>query len=911
MLAHSTRIIGERGVDHSSPLSSSSIVTKNSILSSSIAQNPISTMGGLGNTIMSSSSLSYNNWENTNNINARILVIGERFSCGTVTSMLEKAGHTVTQIESQLQAIELVSEKHNYKIACVYSAGNPTVLQFITKLSLSGVPIIVIASGGAEAISKYLKAGACDCITTPVCPELLKIRTSCILETIQLKETIKANIRIAAGSPVAAETVKDHSVKNDTTIDELKATIAELQKRIAWADNEIEKKDGEIASFQQQLSAVSWRTSLLESERHKGETLSQQLNQKEKEIDDMRKHMSRALETPIEVITRTLAQLSQGNLDQAQLRHAFTTLVQSVSSSSQLYQPAITKSQFLSSLNLDDMTRQWLLYEFTTGGIDLPSPSQAPPSPFPHPSLQLPQLVNSSSPPLPLNFAPLPFPSSPKALGGPRVPSPSQELLMQSPQLQNKILENMDIRPRSPQLSEPRPRSPLLLPPVSLDPKGAADPARILKSGRSVDDIMRRAATMDLNIINSYSCNVWLLDHEELAILAWTMFEDLGLVAQFKIPQVAFFQLMETLKNSYLTNPYHNYQHAFDVAQTCYMFCKTCTVRQYLTLMDIFAMMVAALCHDIDHPGLNNTFQVNSKSPLAILYNDLSVLENHHCARAFYILNDLKNNILSGLTLLEYKEFRRTVVSAILATDMTTHFELLTRFTTHLDARPFSIENKDDRQLIVDILLHSADISNTCKPFQISKRWSDLLLEEFLNQGDIEKEYNMPISPFMNRHSTDHIRMTLNFMDYMVAPLCASLAKLFSGMRALLENLQLNRAQWADKACEPVKMYIPKTSETEKSEQSSANTVRDKKGGSRSFVGARSGFELLQKGSPLASRNPDRPSGRPRSLSLAVPKEYKKPVINSPPLPSLALPVSPTKMFLPKLSAVHGASDNN
>lgn len=66
---------------------------------------------------------------------------------------------------------------------------------------------------------------------------------------------------------------------------------------------------------------------------------------------------------------------------------------------------------------------------------------------------------------------------------------------------------------------------------------------------------MKRAATMDLNIINSYTCNVWMFDHEELAILAWTMFDDLGLVSQFKIPQVAFFQLMETLKVFILNFP--------------------------------------------------------------------------------------------------------------------------------------------------------------------------------------------------------------------------------------------------------------------------------------------------------------------------------------------------------------------
>jgi hypothetical protein len=70
---------------------------------------------------------------------------------------------------------------------------------------------------------------------------------------------------------------------------------------------------------------------------------------------------------------------------------------------------------------------------------------------------------------------------------------------------------------------------------------------------------LKRASTTDMQAIQSYNCNVWLFDQEEIALLTWTMFEDLGLVSQFKIPQVAFFQLMETLKVlhspfSFLTN---------------------------------------------------------------------------------------------------------------------------------------------------------------------------------------------------------------------------------------------------------------------------------------------------------------------------------------------------------------------
>lgn len=157
-------------------------------------------------------------------------------------------------------------------------------------------------------------------------------------------------------------------------------------------------------------------------------------------------------------------------------------------------------SQFLASLNLDDMTRQWLLYEFTTGGIDLPSPRDGSPSPFPHNSLSQPSSSSTSSStsinpiqsPLALSSTvPLAFfPSSP--LTAPRVPSPSQELTRSTDQLQhtNKVLlEGVD-RPRSPQLMENRPRSPRLVPlSVEIKNGAGADPSRTLKSGRSVDDI--------------------------------------------------------------------------------------------------------------------------------------------------------------------------------------------------------------------------------------------------------------------------------------------------------------------------------------------------------------------------------------------------------------------------------------
>ncbi len=129
-----------------------------------------------------------------------------------------------------------------------------------------------------------------------------------------------------------------------------------------------------------------------------------------------------------------------------------------------------------------------------------------------------------------------------------------------------------------------------------------------------------------------------------------------------------------------------------------------------LTEMDLLALLVAAICHDVDHPGLNNNFQINDSTHLALLYNDLSVLENHHASRSFYLMNSPENNLFANFDESSYREIRRMIISAILATDMAYHFELMSKFTTHLNMQPFSQKSADSRQLLINVILHVAGI---------------------------------------------------------------------------------------------------------------------------------------------------------------------------------------------------------
>ena len=68
------------------------------------------------------------------------------------------------------------------------------------------------------------------------------------------------------------------------------------------------------------------------------------------------------------------------------------------------------------------------------------------------------------------------------------------------------------------------------------------------------------------------------------------------------------------VKKGYRNPPYHNWMHAFSVTHFCYTLYKNCNGLRLLSELELLALFVSCLCHDIDHRGTNNAFQVSSVS---------------------------------------------------------------------------------------------------------------------------------------------------------------------------------------------------------------------------------------------------------------------------------------------------------
>ena len=84
---------------------------------------------------------------------------------------------------------------------------------------------------------------------------------------------------------------------------------------------------------------------------------------------------------------------------------------------------------------------------------------------------------------------------------------------------------------------------------------------------------------------------------------------------------------------------------------------------------------------------ITNPYLITTGSELALMYNDESVLENHHLAVAFKLLQHESRDITHTFNKKQRQTFRKTVIDMVLATDMSKHMSLLAELKTMVETK--------------------------------------------------------------------------------------------------------------------------------------------------------------------------------------------------------------------------------
>jgi hypothetical protein len=296
-----------------------------------------------------------------------------------------------------------------------------------------------------------------------------------------------------------------------------------------------------------------------------------------------------------------------------------------------------------------------------------------------------------------------------------------------------------------------------------------------------------------------------------LKVIAGSLFNYFSLLD--RVHNEKFFNFIEEIRIGYKkSNFYHNDIHAADVTQTISLILDVSNMMEDIELYhhDVLSFLLSAIVHDYKHTGQTNAYHINKQTDLALKYNDISVLENYHISETFKVISNPDCDILVNYSKPEAKLIRKRIIGMILATDMTHHTKLYT--SLKLKIEKLAIDKGDIGQLVktvhtasakfdakqelLNYALHAADLSHNVKSFEVTRKWTNLVMNEFWEQGDLERKEGLPISFNCDRTTANVPKGQMGFLNGIIIPTFQLLAFIFPKVEFFVDNAKNNLEKW-------------------------------------------------------------------------------------------------------------------
>ncbi|KAK9831722.1 hypothetical protein WJX74_007234 [Apatococcus lobatus] len=315
---------------------------------------------------------------------------------------------------------------------------------------------------------------------------------------------------------------------------------------------------------------------------------------------------------------------------------------------------------------------------------------------------------------------------------------------------------------------------------------------------------------------SSFSFNAFKLaeasGNRPLSTLGFFFIKGSGLMTAFNICENQLVNFLQQIEAGYPDNPVH----ATCVLQIMHLLMQNGLIKLgVLQDVMVLACYLAAICHDFEHPGVNNDFLIKTGNRKALMYNDISPLENHHVSASFMVAADKRQaNIFQGMSEEDRGTLRASMIDLILGTDMKKHFGLLSRFQAYSaqtssqppELRDWSLTqapassstiSAEHKLLIAQVALKCADVGHLSCPLALHQRWTVQLREEFFLQGDQEQQHRLKVSPLMDRNEASGMtKSQVGFFEIVALPLFTGYTQLVPDAKPLLDAVMSNYQHW-------------------------------------------------------------------------------------------------------------------
>ncbi|KAI4564696.1 hypothetical protein MJT46_019784, partial [Ovis ammon polii x Ovis aries] len=298
-------------------------------------------------------------------------------------------------------------------------------------------------------------------------------------------------------------------------------------------------------------------------------------------------------------------------------------------------------------------------------------------------------------------------------------------------------------------------------------------------------DGIQPVAAIDSNFA-SFTYTPRSLPEDDTSMAILSMLQDMNFINNYKIdcPTLARCVPPALLSKGYRDPPYHNWMHAFSVSHFCYLLYKNLELTNYLEDMEIFALFISCMCHDLDHRGTNNSFQVASVRPCPPHTGPLPRLspQRHHFAQAIAILNTHGCNIFDHFSRKDYQRMLDLMRDIILATDLAHHLRIFKDLQKMAEVG-YDRTNKQHHSLLLCLLMTSCDLSDQTKGWKTTRK----IAEKAMGNRPME---------MMDREKAYIPELQISFMEHIAMPIYKLLQDLFPKAAELYERVASNREHW-------------------------------------------------------------------------------------------------------------------
>ena len=223
---------------------------------------------------------------------------------------------------------------------------------------------------------------------------------------------------------------------------------------------------------------------------------------------------------------------------------------------------------------------------------------------------------------------------------------------------------------------------------------------------------------------------------QQIRILMW-FFHDLDLMKEFSIPLGTLIRFLTAVSDQYHYVPFHDFSHAVDVTQFIYMLIKIGKLNTTFTKLELLALLVAAICHDMGNQGKITKHQEKMGTPLSLLFKDQPIMETFHCQSAIHTVGKPGCNILSSLSPTQIHDFWVLVIESILATEEGQSRKIIDDIEDSMgNEEVMSFDNSQQRARLMKLILKIGDICNTARPYDQMRVWSTVLADDIIPDQD-------------------------------------------------------------------------------------------------------------------------------------------------------------------------------